>query len=60
MRDLVAANAVDELCLTITPLVLAGDRLRMAQGPVLDPPGQFVLRHLLEEESSLFCRYSRN
>jgi riboflavin biosynthesis pyrimidine reductase len=60
MRDLVASSAVDELCLTITPLVMAGDRLRMTQGPVLDPPGNFVLRHLLEDESSLFCRYTRN
>jgi riboflavin biosynthesis pyrimidine reductase len=60
MRDLVAADAVDELCLTVAPRVLAGDRLRMTQGPVLDPPREFVLRHLLEDESSLFCRYSRS
>lgn len=60
MRDLVASGAADEICLTVTPLVLAGDRLRMTQGDVLDPPERFVLRHLLEDESSLFCRYTRN
>jgi riboflavin biosynthesis pyrimidine reductase len=60
MRDLVASRAVDELCLTVTPLVLAGDRLRVTQGAVLDPPGHFALRHLLEDDSSLFCRYTRN
>jgi riboflavin biosynthesis pyrimidine reductase len=60
MRDLVASGGVDEICLTITPLVLAGDRLRMTQGGSVDPPARFVLRHLLEEDSQLFCRYTRN
>jgi riboflavin biosynthesis pyrimidine reductase len=60
MRALVASGCVDELCLTITPLVLAGDRLRMTQGPGVDPTAQFVLRHLLEDDSQLFCRYTRD
>jgi riboflavin biosynthesis pyrimidine reductase len=60
MRELLASGSVDEICLTVTPLVLAGDRLRMTRGPVLDPPRHFSLRHLLEDDSSLFCRYTRN
>jgi riboflavin biosynthesis pyrimidine reductase len=60
MRALVASGALDEICLTVTPLVLAGERLRMTRGPVLDPPASFALRHLLEDDSQLFCRYTRN
>jgi riboflavin biosynthesis pyrimidine reductase len=60
MRDLIASGATDEICLTLTPLVLAGDRLRMTHGGVLDPPEYFTLRHLLEDDSQLFCRYTRN
>ncbi|HYO31494.1 MAG TPA: pyrimidine reductase family protein [Nocardioidaceae bacterium] len=60
MRDLVAAGRVDEICLTIAPLIVAGDRLRMTHGPDIDRPATFTLRHLLEEDSFLFCRYTRN
>lgn len=60
MRDLIAAGATDEICLTLTPLVVAGDRLRMTHGDMLDPPASFTLRHLLEDDSQLFCRYTRN
>ncbi len=60
MRDLVASGRADEICLTVTPLVLAGDRMRMTHGPVIDPPARFTLRHLLEDDSQLFFRYTRN
>ncbi len=59
MRALVAAGQVDEVCLTVTPLVVAGERLRITHGDVVDPPAQFVLRHLLEDDSQLFFRYAR-
>lgn len=60
MRDLVASGRADEICLTVTPLVLAGDRLRMTQGAVIEPPARFALRHLLEDAGQLFCRYTRD
>jgi riboflavin biosynthesis pyrimidine reductase len=60
MRDVIASGSADEICLTVTPVVVAGDRLRMTQGPALDPPAYFTLRHLLEDDSQLFCRYTRN
>ncbi|MBA2559862.1 MAG: dihydrofolate reductase family protein [Propionibacteriales bacterium] len=59
MRDLVAASRADEICLTVTPLVLAGDGLRLTHGAVIDPPAFFTLRHLLEDDSQLFFRYTR-
>lgn len=60
MRDLVASGRAEEICLTLTPLVLAGDRLRMTQGAAIEPPSRFTLRHLLEDDSQLFFRYTRD
>jgi riboflavin biosynthesis pyrimidine reductase len=60
LRSLVAAGCVDEICLTVAPIVLAGDRLRMTHGDAVDPPAHFTLRHLLEDDSQLFFRYTRN
>jgi len=59
MRDLLAAEVVDELCLTIEPLLVAGSRLRITDGGALEPPQGMVLRHLLEADSVLFARYTR-
>ena len=58
MRDLVAAGCVDDLCLTISPMLTAGDRLRVTNGPALEPPPQMRLRHILEADGNLFCRYT--
>jgi riboflavin biosynthesis pyrimidine reductase len=59
MRDLVASGRLDELCLTITPLLVAGSRLRITHGGDLEPPQVLKLRHLLESDSELFARYTR-
>ena len=59
MRSLLASGRLDELCLTITPLIVAGDRLRIAEGPSLTPPQSMRLRHLLEADGELFARYTR-
>ncbi|MEV6488705.1 pyrimidine reductase family protein [Actinoplanes sp. NPDC051633] len=55
---LLEADLVDELCLTVSPLLTAGDASRIAHG------GQAVrremsLRHILAEEDMLFLRYAR-
>ncbi|GIG39727.1 dihydrofolate reductase family protein [Cellulomonas phragmiteti] len=48
LGDLLAADVVDELCLTTGPLVVAGDAPRLAVGPApLDPARRAHLRHLL-------------
>ncbi len=60
MRDLVASRRADEICLTVTPLMLAGDRMRITHGADIEPPAAYTLRHLLEDDSQLFCRYTRN
>ncbi len=58
MRDLVAAGRLDELCLTISPQLVAGDPLRILNGAALDTPAHLELRHLLTADSTLLCRYT--
>jgi riboflavin biosynthesis pyrimidine reductase len=57
MRDLVASGRLDELCLTIRPLLVAGDRLRIARGEDIVPDARLALRTLLESDGDLFARY---
>jgi riboflavin biosynthesis pyrimidine reductase len=56
LGELVAAGHVDELCLTISPM-MGGDPLPVA----VSPPGAqltgFSLRHVLRDGDSLFLRY---
>lgn len=59
LAQLVAADVLDELCLTISPLLTAGDAGRSLRGPVLDPVRHFQLTHLLEEDGFLFGRWRR-
>ncbi|MBO0900479.1 dihydrofolate reductase family protein [Cellulomonas sp. zg-ZUI22] len=48
LADLLAAGLVDELCLTTSPLLVAGDAPRAATGAgPLDPPRAARVRHLL-------------
>lgn len=56
--ELLRAQLIDELCLTIAPLLTSGDHPRgifvRAAG---NPPLHFSIVHLLEEESFLYLRY---
>jgi riboflavin biosynthesis pyrimidine reductase len=56
LGELVVADHVDELCLTISPM-MGGDPLPVA----VFPPGAaltgFSLRHVLREDDTLFLRY---
>lgn len=58
MRALVASGQLDELCLTMTPELSGGDRLRILHGDAVDPAVRLTLRHLLESDGQLFCRYT--
>jgi riboflavin biosynthesis pyrimidine reductase len=59
LGELAAAELLDELCLTISPLVASGGAGRIAVGTSAVQSGRLVLRHVLEEEGHLFCRYTR-
>jgi riboflavin biosynthesis pyrimidine reductase len=59
MRDLVSSGRLDELCLTIRPLIVAGDRYRIARGDPIVPERRMVLRSLLQSDGDLFARYVR-
>ncbi|MCQ9135052.1 pyrimidine reductase family protein [Streptomyces hilarionis] len=59
LGQFVAAGVLDELCLTLSPMLSAGDAQRIAGGPSLAVPRRFALASLLEEEGFLFARYRR-
>lgn len=59
LGQFVAAGVLDELCVTISPMLTAGDAQRIAGGPSVAVPKRFEPVSLLEEEGFLFCRYRR-
>ncbi|MEU6551133.1 pyrimidine reductase family protein [Streptomyces sp. NPDC046915] len=60
LGQLVAAEVLDELCLTVSPMLTAGDAQRIAGGPSVEVPRRFELVSLLEETGFLFSRYRRS
>jgi riboflavin biosynthesis pyrimidine reductase len=60
LGQLVAAGVLDELCLTIAPMLTAGDAQRIAGGPSVAVPKRFGMVSLLEEGGFLFGRYQRS
>ena len=56
--SLVEADAVDELCLTLSARLEAGDAPRIAHG-ALDVPATLRLERVLRHESTLLLRYRR-
>ncbi|MEU3981084.1 pyrimidine reductase family protein [Streptomyces sp. NPDC026672] len=56
----IAADVLDELCLTLSPLLVAGGAQRIADGPPVSAPLNFELVSLLEEAGFLFGRYRRS
>jgi riboflavin biosynthesis pyrimidine reductase len=57
--QLAACGLLDELCLTLSPLLIVGDAPRILHGPVLTSPVKLDLVHLLEEDGFLFLRYRK-
>ncbi|OIV35580.1 hypothetical protein BIV57_20890 [Mangrovactinospora gilvigrisea] len=55
-----AADAVDEMCLTLSPTLTAGGAERIAHGPSVDAPHRMRLAGLLEQDGFLFSRYLRD
>jgi riboflavin biosynthesis pyrimidine reductase len=56
---LIAADLVDELCLTVSPLLTGGNAGRIAAGPG-GPPREMSLRGVLTDRDMLFLRYARS
>jgi riboflavin biosynthesis pyrimidine reductase len=56
---LIAADLVDELCLTVSPLLAGGAAGRIAAGPD-GPPRAMSLQSVLAEQEMLFLRYVRS
>jgi riboflavin biosynthesis pyrimidine reductase len=56
---LIAADLVDELCLTISPRLVAGSAGRIATGPA-SPPREMSPALILADGPMLFLRYVRS
>jgi riboflavin biosynthesis pyrimidine reductase len=59
LGQLAAADRIDELCLTVSPMLVAGDAARIVNGAPLSVGQPLRLAHVLEEEGTLFTRYVR-
>lgn len=53
-----AAGLLDELCLTLSPMVAGGNAGRIVAGYLPDVVEPMHLRHVLEDDGHLFLRYS--
>jgi riboflavin biosynthesis pyrimidine reductase len=56
---LIAADLVDEFCLTVSPRLVAGSAGRIAAGPD-GPPREMSLAGILADGAMLFLRYARS
>ncbi|GAA4895940.1 pyrimidine reductase family protein [Streptomyces coeruleoprunus] len=59
LGQMIAGGVLDELCLTVSPMLTAGGAQRIAGGPSLEVPDRFALASVLEEDGFLFTRYRR-
>ncbi|MFJ3926747.1 pyrimidine reductase family protein [Streptomyces sp. NPDC090022] len=59
LGQFVAAGVLDELCLTVSPTLTAGDAQRIAGGPRVAVPSRFGLGSVLEEAGFLYTSYRR-
>ncbi|MEU8686491.1 pyrimidine reductase family protein [Streptomyces sp. NPDC048611] len=60
LGQLAAADALDEMCLSLAPVVAVGDAPRIMNGPAVAVPERFALASVLEEAGFLFTRYRRS
>jgi riboflavin biosynthesis pyrimidine reductase len=57
--ELAAAGILDELCVTLSPKLIAGDGPRILVGPAFPSPIDLEVVHLLEEDGYVFLRYRK-
>ncbi|MEU8887574.1 pyrimidine reductase family protein [Streptomyces sp. NPDC048442] len=60
LAQFIADGVLDELCLTVSPMLTAGRAQRIVDGPGLEVPDRFVLASILEEAGFLYTQYRRN
>ncbi|WP_067801610.1 pyrimidine reductase family protein [Actinomadura formosensis] len=60
LAQVVAAGLLDELCLTLSPILLGGHPARILNGPPVPVPPEMTLAHALQDEDLLFLRYTRS
>jgi riboflavin biosynthesis pyrimidine reductase len=59
LAQFAAAGVLDELCLTVSPLLTGGDAPRIINGPGVPGPARYTPLSVLEEDGFLFTRYVR-
>jgi riboflavin biosynthesis pyrimidine reductase len=59
LGHIAAAGLLDELCLTVSPLLAGGHAGRILAGDPPGPPQPLALAHVLADDGYLFCRYLR-
>lgn len=57
LAQFAAAGRLDELCVTVSPVLGAGDAGRILAGPALPGGLALSLGHVLEDQGFLLCRY---
>ena len=57
--QLLAAGLLDEVCLTLAPVLVGGSASRIMQGPALDRLEGLTLDRVLEHDAMLLLRYVR-
>ncbi len=57
--QLIAEDLLDELCLTLSPILVDGDAPRIAQGPGASHVRRLALSRVLAADGYLFLRYAR-
>jgi riboflavin biosynthesis pyrimidine reductase len=60
LRALLAEDCVDDLLLTVAPLLVAGDGPASLGGPQLAPPARMELAGVHRADDHLFLRYVRS
>jgi riboflavin biosynthesis pyrimidine reductase len=57
LAEVARVGRLDELCLALSPQLLAGHAMRILDGPPLEPPLPLTLHTLLVEDGFLFTRH---
>jgi riboflavin biosynthesis pyrimidine reductase len=59
LGQFIATSLLDDLCLTISPVLAGAEAGRIVAGPALHAAGQLNLAHVLADDGYLLCRYVR-